>query len=124
VSRLLQYGLMLAAAVGLFLLIRAHGETLQAPAAENPAHAAKPAGGKIDELAHVLLALAAVVATGRGLGKLFAYLGQPPVVGEVTAGILLGPSFLGWIVPGASSFLLPPSVAPYLGVLAQLGVIL
>jgi Kef-type K+ transport system membrane component KefB len=120
---LLSYGLMLAAAVGLFLLIRAHGETLQAPA-EGAAHAAQPPGGKIDALAHVLLALAAVVATGRCLGKLFAYLGQPPVVGEVTAGILLGPSFLGWLIPGASTFLLPPSVAPFLGVLSQLGVIL
>jgi hypothetical protein len=108
VSRLLlSYGLMLAIAVGLFLLIRAHGETLHAPPPESVAQPTEPAEGKIDALAHVLLALAAVVATGRGLGKLFAYLGQPPVVGEVTAGILLGPSFLGWIIPGASTYLLP-----------------
>src|SRR5262249_17963567 len=49
------------------------------------------------------------------------YLRQPPVIGEVLAGILLGPSLLGAEV---SAWILPPSVAPYLGVVAQLGVIL
>jgi Kef-type K+ transport system membrane component KefB len=53
-----------------------------------------------------------------------ARIGQPPVIGEVVAGILLGPSLLGWLWPGATAFLLPPSVAPHLGVVAQLGVIL
>src|SRR5262249_7172419 len=77
-----------------------------------------------DILLHVLLALAAVVVVGRLLGRLFAYIGQPPVIGEVVGGILLGPSFLGWLAPAASSYLLPPSVAPFLGMVAQLGVIL
>src|ERR1700676_1974567 len=73
---------------------------------------------------HVGLALAAVVVAGRVLGMLFSYVRQPPVIGEVVAGILLGPSFLGYIAPEMSGFLLPSSVAPYLGVIAQLGVVL
>ena len=39
-----------------------------------------------DLLWHLLLALAAVVITGRVLGRLFRFIGQPPVIGEVVAG--------------------------------------
>src|SRR5262245_16695309 len=77
-----------------------------------------------DLLAHLLLALAAVVMTGRLLGTLFRAIGQPPVIGEVVAGILLGPSLLGSVSPDAYAFLLPPTVAPSLGLLSQLGVAL
>jgi Kef-type K+ transport system membrane component KefB len=77
-----------------------------------------------DLLWHLLLALAAVVITGRVLGALFKFIGQPPVIGEVMAGILLGPSLLGSISPDAYAFLLPPAVSPSLGMLAQLGVVL
>lgn len=75
-------------------------------------------------LLHVLLTLTAVVALGWLLGKAFRWVGQPPVIGEVVAGIALGPSLLGHISPDAMDFLLPASSAPYLGVIAQLGVIL
>jgi Kef-type K+ transport system membrane component KefB len=77
-----------------------------------------------DLLWHLLLALAAVVITGRVLGRVFHYIGQPPVIGEVVAGIALGPSLLGAISPDAYAFLLPPAVAPSLGLLSQLGVAL
>src|SRR5262245_64718834 len=80
--------------------------------------------GPMDLLWHLLLALAAVVVTGRLLGAAFRLIGQPPVIGEVVAGILLGPSFLGSISPEAYTFLLPSSVAPGLGLIAQLGVVL
>jgi Kef-type K+ transport system membrane component KefB len=80
--------------------------------------------GSMDLLWHLLLALAAVVITGRVLGSLFRFIGQPPVIGEVVAGILLGPSLLGAVSQEAYTFLLPPSVAPGLGLIAQLGVVL
>ncbi len=80
-------------------------------------------GGKPDALLHVLVALAAVLVLGRCLGLLFRYVGQPPVIGEVVGGILLGPSFLSQVWPEAAAFILPSAVAPYLGVIAQLGVI-
>ena len=72
-------------------------------------------------LLQVLIALTAVIVIGQLLSRLLARFGQPPVIGEVLAGILLGPSILGtaW-----SAAVLPPTVAPYLGVIAQLGVIL
>lgn len=75
-------------------------------------------------IVHVLLTLTAVVALGWLLGNLFRTLGQPPVIGEVVAGIALGPSVLGRLSPEAAKFLLPEEVAPYLGIIAQLGVII
>lgn len=77
-----------------------------------------------DLLWHLLLALAAVVITGRVLGRVFRFVGQPPVIGEVVAGIALGPSLLGTLSPEAYAFLLPAAVAPSLGLLSQLGVAL
>ena len=75
-------------------------------------------------LPSLLLALAAVVLVGRLLGVLFRRAGQPPVIGEVVGGILLGPSFLGLLSPATYHFLLPTEIAPLLSVVAQIGVII
>ena len=72
-------------------------------------------------LFHVLLALAVVVICGRLFGRLVTVFGQPPVIGEVLSGILLGPSLLGLVAPAAESFLFPAAVRPPLGVVAQTG---
>ncbi len=83
-----------------------------------------PGAAAPDALFHFLLALASVLALGALMGRLFKAVGQPAVIGEVIAGILLGPSLLGRIAPGLGAFVLPASVAPSLGMVAQLGVIL
>jgi Kef-type K+ transport system membrane component KefB len=114
------YGLMILGAIGAFFLIRSYGETLTAPPAVTKAFATATVP-RADVLLHVLVALTAVLVTGLILAKLFAYLGQPPVIGEVVAGIVLGPSLLGSEV---SALILPAAVAPFLGVIAQLGVLL
>ncbi|HWP04161.1 MAG TPA: cation:proton antiporter [Polyangiaceae bacterium] len=75
-------------------------------------------------LLHVLVAMLAVIVAARALGAVFRRLSQPPVVGEMVAGILLGPSLLGRVAPGVSHFILPPAVAPYLQLIAQVGVLL
>jgi Kef-type K+ transport system membrane component KefB len=75
-------------------------------------------------LFHILVALLAIVLASRSLGRVFRRLGQPQVVGEVVAGILLGPSFLGRIAPDLGAFVLAPEIMPSLGVLAQIGAIL
>src|SRR5262249_54424546 len=80
------YVLMLAAPVGLSPVIRHYGEALTAPDAPAAAiSVAAPKAGQVDVVAHVLATLAAVVALGYVLGRAFAYLGQPPVIGEVVA---------------------------------------
>ena len=114
---LVLYLLMLAAAVGLFLLIQHHGEDLSPSTVQDAG--TKP--GKDLPLPHVLLALAAVIVVGQVLARLLALIRQPPVIGEVLAGIVLGPSFLGEEVSG---HLLPAESASYLSVIAQIGVIL
>jgi Kef-type K+ transport system membrane component KefB len=117
------YAAMLAATAGLFFLIRRHGETLTAPDLGGSApHPVGTAGPHL--LMHVLLALVVVIVCSRLLGVVFRYLQQPPVIGEVIAGILLGPSLLGHLSPAAQAFVLPPSIAPHLGIVAQVGVIL
>jgi Kef-type K+ transport system membrane component KefB len=120
------YLLMLAGAVGLFLVVRSYGERLVAPAPA-VARSAGPAAVislHADTLMHVLLALATIIVVARALGALFRRFHQPPVVGEVVAGLLLGPSLIGRLAPAATAYLMPPQVAPYLGVISQIGVIL
>jgi Kef-type K+ transport system membrane component KefB len=73
---------------------------------------------------HLALALAVVTVAGRALGRVCAAVGQPPVIGEVLAGIFLGPSLLGKVAPEAASYLFPPAIVPSLGVLAQVGVVI
>jgi len=115
---------MLLAAAGVFAIVRSYGEKLTAPPPIPYGAGAGAASAQPDALLHLLLALAAVLVTGRLLGKVLGALRQPPVIGEVLAGILLGPSLLGRIAPELASVILPTSVAPLLGVVAQLSVIL
>lgn len=75
-------------------------------------------------LARLFLAIAAVVGTCKLAGVLMRRVGQPPVIGEIAAGIVLGPSVLGALWPAGREFLLPDQVLPELNVLAQLGVVL
>lgn len=67
------------------------------------------------------LELLALVAVARGLGALMARIGQPAVVGELAAGLLLGPSVLGAVAPGLQAWLFPPDDALQRSLLASLG---
>lgn len=118
----LGYAAMIVVSLGLYLLIRGYGETLPAPApVSNGLQAVAAAAGHSNTFLHVLIALTAIILLGQILRRVFAFFSQPPVIGEMVAGILLGPSLLG---PELSAHVLPPTVAPFLGVIAQLGVVL
>ncbi len=125
------YGAMLGISALAFAWIRARGGGLVAPPPAGPARfgaaAEAGAGGVLAPIAvllHVLLALVAIIVTARLLGALFRRLQQPPVIGEVIAGIVLGPSLLGRLAPGLHDALLPAAIAPHINLLAQVGVIL
>ena len=75
---------------------------------------------------HLLLALVLVLAATRLGGRLARGMHLPPVIGEITAGILLGPSLFGAVFPEASAVLLPETgvVAGTLDAFYELGLIL
>ncbi|HEY6230868.1 MAG TPA: cation:proton antiporter, partial [Pyrinomonadaceae bacterium] len=72
----------------------------------------------------LLLQIVVIIVVARLFGAVFRRLGQPPVMGEMVAGIALGPSVLGLIFPSAVAFLFPPTSMNTLGVLSQIGVVL
>ncbi|MFB7179991.1 cation:proton antiporter [Streptomyces sp. NPDC056257] len=74
----------------------------------------------------LLAALAVICAVAHGCGFLFGALRQPPVIGEVVGGILLGPSLLGLLAPAARAALFPASgaVTSALDAIHQLGQLL
>jgi Kef-type K+ transport system membrane component KefB len=126
------YVAMLAGTVGAFFGVRAVGEGLTAPdAPPGVVSVAHPHAGQVDVVFHVFTTLAAIVGVGYALGRLFVCVGQPPVIGEVVAGILLGPSLLGTLSPEALNWLVPgPDADPKgqvtaaLRAVAQVGVVL
>jgi Kef-type K+ transport system membrane component KefB len=71
----------------------------------------------------LLLQLALILALSRLMGWLFGYFRQPQVMGEMIAGIMLGPSLLGWLAPDLSRQLFPAESVQFLSVLSQVGVI-
>jgi Kef-type K+ transport system membrane component KefB len=70
-----------------------------------------------------VLQIAVILAACRLTGALFRKIHQPRVVGEMFAGILLGPSLLGWVAPQFSAYLFPHSSLGSLNALSQIGVI-
>ena len=116
---------MVAAAAGLFWAIHTAGELLVAPASTGLLRFGVPAPAQSrGVLSHILLALVVILVFARVVGSLFRRMGQPPVIGEMIAGILLGPSFLGRTAPHFAAYLFPTAIVPYLSVLAEIGVIL
>ncbi len=68
--------------------------------------------------------IAIIVGAARFFGWFFGRLGQPAVVGEILAGVILGPSLLGRLYPGAIRALLTPQTSAVLSALAQVGLVL
>ncbi|MFF4205633.1 cation:proton antiporter [Streptomyces sp. NPDC001668] len=71
----------------------------------------------------LLLAVPVVVLACQAGGRVVRMVGQPPVIGEILVGILLGPSLLGSLAPGVQRHLLPPSVLPVTSALGTLALL-
>jgi Kef-type K+ transport system membrane component KefB len=76
-----------------------------------------------DPIVLVLIDVLLVIGLSRLMGLIFGKIKQPLVIGEIVAGVMLGPSLLGLLFPSAAAFLFPPEVVPLLGVLSQIGLI-
>ncbi|MCK1620238.1 cation:proton antiporter [Bradyrhizobium sp. 159] len=90
--------------------------------------AASAEGGKSAGPSEFLLVaqIVLLIAVGRGLGELMQRIGQPSVMGELLAGIILGPSLFGWIWPEAQHAIFPktPEQKAMIDGIAQFGILL
>ncbi|OLP19352.1 sodium:proton antiporter [Leptolyngbya sp. 'hensonii'] len=71
----------------------------------------------------VLVEVLVIITFSRLVGFGCRWLKQPLVIGEILAGIMLGPSLLGLISPDLASALFPAEAVPFLNVLSQVGLI-
>lgn len=110
-----------ASALGIAALLALGAQHYPATAAAAPHEDPLLAG--TTPLARLLLQIVVVLVAARVLGTLFRRLGQPAVIGEIVAGLVLGPSLLGWLWPSASALLFAPASLAPLGLLSQLGVL-
>jgi len=112
---------------------RAHQSAVPAPettpSSQKPEAAASSSGrGWLENFHHplsvLLLQVIVIIAAARAVGFLFLKIGQPAVIGEMVAGIFLGPSLLGMLSPGVVAFIFPAESMGALKLLSQFGVIL
>lgn len=75
-------------------------------------------------LSHLFLQLLVIISASRLAGGLFTRFGQPSVVGEMAAGIILGPSLFGYLLPEVFQFVFPAPSLGALKLLSQIGVCL
>ncbi|BAY24445.1 sodium/hydrogen exchanger [Calothrix sp. NIES-2100] len=71
----------------------------------------------------VLFEVLIVIGLSRLVGLAFKSVKQPLVIGEIVAGIMLGPSLFGLIAPSVAEAVFPPETIPFLNVLSQVGLI-
>ncbi|MGI5519943.1 cation:proton antiporter [Micromonospora sp. CA-259024] len=77
-----------------------------------------------NKIAAMLAGIAIVLVAGMLLGRVARRFGQPVVIGEIAAGIALGPSLLGLLPGDLTNRLFPPDVRPLLSAVSQVGLIL
>ncbi|MBP8535863.1 cation/H(+) antiporter [Streptomyces sp. MK37H] len=82
-------------------------------------------GSALEEtIRDVLIGLAVVVPAAIVCGRIAQRLRQPAVLGEIAAGLMLGPSLLGLLPGNPTAALFPDQARPFLQLLAQLGLVL
>ncbi|MGZ4974428.1 MAG: cation:proton antiporter [Limisphaerales bacterium] len=77
-----------------------------------------------EPLSLLLVQLILIILLARLFAAVFVKLHQPAVIGEMVAGIVLGPSVIGTLFPGVFQFVFPPNSLGVLRMLSQIGVIL
>ncbi|WP_051236735.1 cation:proton antiporter [Ottowia thiooxydans] len=123
------YAISVVLAVALIGWILHYGSSLAPAVAAAPDADAKGLFGSMqDNMAHPLsrlfVQLLVIIAAARLAGAAFVRLGLPAVVGEMTAGLLLGPSLLGHVWPQAFAFVFPSDSLGALRLFSQIGICL
>jgi Kef-type K+ transport system membrane component KefB len=129
--RVLIYAIVIAVSVAAIAGVLRLGESWYAGAVQTgvlgPAGAASahsPASSAHRPLALLIVQLLAIVVATQAFGRVATFFRQPSVIGEIAAGLLLGPSLFGSLAPGAFAELFPPASLNVLRLLSQIGVIL
>src|SRR5690606_9228904 len=94
------------------------------PGTESGVAVAGPVKDSETVVATVMAGIAVILLSGVVLRRLALRVGQPAVIGELCAGLVLGPSLLGLLPGNPTEVLFPAAARPYLSVLAQVGVVL
>ncbi len=74
-------------------------------------------------LSILLLQMLSIIVVSRLFGYLLQRINQPSVIGEIIAGIVLGPSLMGWVFPEVSNFLFSPESIKSLQFISQIGLV-
>jgi Kef-type K+ transport system membrane component KefB len=107
------------------LLILDAGGRLTAPGLPAASPAVAPVGAaQAQSMLTLVLQIAVIIGASRIAGPLFRRFGQPRVIGEMFAGIMLGPSLFGWLAPGLSAVVFPPATLGNLNALSQVGILI
>src|SRR5438093_1556411 len=117
----IHYGLLVVCPLQAIVMLSGYGSGVGSPDAVS---APAPPPLHQGHLLQVLAAMAVVLMLAQLCGAIFARCRQPRVLGEVVAGLLLGPSVLGVIAPGAAAYFLSPSLLPTITTIGQLGLVL
>ncbi len=111
-------------------------QTVAAPFGTGKEAPDPPAGNSLEVFTHsfsqnlsepltiLLLQIIVIISFARLFGFLFKKIGQPAVIGEIVAGIILGPSLVGAYFPGVNEFLFPAASLSSLQFISQIGLIL
>ena len=119
------YALLVGAPVLTLVTVLRLGAPLPAPAPVPPSGNLSLTHPRTSADLIILVAqIAVIILASRAVGYLFGKLSQPQVIGEMLAGIMLGPSLLGWLAPGVSAALFPASSLSLLSSISQLGLVI
>src|SRR2546423_11730019 len=107
---LLLYSAVAAIGAVVLVLVLHAGGGLHAPKAAGASEATGVQASAEKAIWRLLLASVAILVVARLVGAVFQRINQPQVVGEIVAGIVLGPSVLAALFPGATSYPFAPPV--------------
>jgi hypothetical protein len=117
------YFLLVGVPLLVLLLVLRAGAGLSAPEVGAVRTAAASAPPAAMNLFLLVLQVAVILLGSRLVGLLFKRIKQPQVIGEMVAGILLGPWLLGWAAPWVSKAVFPTASLGYLNALSQIGLV-
>jgi Kef-type K+ transport system membrane component KefB len=111
--------------VGLLAVLQLGSRMIGQPGLTNVRDSAPGGGPSVSQgLLVLILQIGIVLIAARGAGLVVQRFGQPMVVGEMLAGILLGPSLFGWLAPGLTLAIFPPASLGILSGVSQVGLVI